>query len=117
MAQKARQEEHRQGVGEDEHHRGDHAEGDRGEYRHAPAGLVRQPPEKEGGGERTAKIDGLDQRERDLGEVELVTIDDVERRRQRGAHEREHEHGGRGQARSVAAKLGPVCTENFIRID
>jgi hypothetical protein len=72
------------------------------EDRHAPANFVRYAPEKEGRCHRGSEIDGIDQRERELREVELVTVNDVERRRQSGADEHQHQLGGSAESRRLA---------------
>jgi len=41
------------------------------------------------------------------GSLQLVPVDDVERRRQRGAHEREHEHKGHAESGGLVAQLEP----------
>ena len=43
-------------------------------------------------------MDGVDQGQRDLREMKLVPINDIERRGKRGAHEQERQHEGSGIA-------------------
>jgi hypothetical protein len=78
--------------------------GDCREDRNTPANLVRDSPEEEGRRHRAGEIDGVDQCQRDLREMKLVAVHDVERRRQCGAHEQERQYEGGGIALRALAQ-------------
>src|SRR6478736_894072 len=60
-----------------------------------------------GFGHRAEEIDSVDQGQRDLREMKLVAIDDIERRGKRGAHEQERQHEGSGIALRALAQPWP----------